>query len=47
VVVLGMSDIAGLVSTLAAKADGTHGHTISQISNLQATLNGLADGGSY
>lgn len=47
VVVLGMSDIAGLVSTLAAKADGTHGHTIAQISNLQTMLDGLADGGSY
>jgi hypothetical protein len=46
-VVLGMSDIAGLVSTLAAKADGTHGHTIAQISNLQTMLDGLADGGSY
>jgi hypothetical protein len=47
VVVLGMSDIAGLVSTLAAKADGSHGHAISQISNLQATLNAISDGGSY
>ena len=47
VVVLGMSDIAGLVSTLAAKADGTHGHTIAQISNLQTMLDGLADGGGY
>jgi hypothetical protein len=46
-VVLGMSDIAGLVSTLAAKADGTHGHTIAQISNLQTMLDGLDDGGSY
>jgi hypothetical protein len=46
-VVLGMSDIAGLVSTLAAKADGSHGHTISQISNLQTTLNAISDGGSY
>jgi hypothetical protein len=45
--VLGMSDIAGLVSTLAAKADGSHGHTISQISNLQTTLNAISDGGTY
>jgi hypothetical protein len=47
VVVLGISDIAGLVSAIAAKADSTHGHTIAQISNLQSTLDGLADGGSY
>ena len=47
VVVLGLSDIAGLVSTLASKADGTHGHTISQVSNLQATLNAISDGGTY
>jgi hypothetical protein len=46
-VVLGISDIAGLVSALAAKADGTHGHTIAQITNLQATLDGLADAGTY
>jgi hypothetical protein len=46
-VVLGMSDIAGLVSAIAAKADSSHGHTIAQISNLQLTLDGLADGGSY
>jgi hypothetical protein len=47
VVVLGMSDVAGLVSSLAAKADGTHGHTITQISNLQTMLDGLADAGTY
>jgi hypothetical protein len=46
-VVLGMSDIAGLVGALAAKAESTHGHTIAQVSNLQATLNVLADGGTY
>jgi hypothetical protein len=47
VVVLAMSDIAGLVAAIAAKADSSHGHTIAQISNLQSTLDGLADGGSY
>lgn len=46
-VVLGMSDIAGLVSALAAKADSSHGHTIAQVSNLQATLNAITDGGTY
>lgn len=46
-VVLGMSDIAGLISALAAKAESSHGHTIAQVSNLQATLNAIADGGSY
>jgi len=46
-VVLGMSDIAGLVSALAAKADSSHGHTIAQVSNLQATLNAISDGGTY
>ena len=47
VVVLGMSDIAGLVSALAAKAESSHGHTIAQVSNLQATLNAITDGGTY
>jgi len=46
-VVLGMSDIAGLVSALAAKAESSHGHTIAQVSNLQATLNAISDGGTY
>lgn len=47
VVVLGISDIAGLVAAIAAKADSSHGHTIAQISNLQSTLDALADGGTY
>ena len=47
VVVLGMSDIAGLVSAIAAKAESSHGHSISQISNLQSTLDALSDGGDY
>ena len=46
-VVLGMSDIAGLVSALASKAENSHGHTIAQVSNLQATLDAIVDGGSY
>jgi hypothetical protein len=46
-VVLGMSDIAGLVSALASKAESSHGHTIAQVSNLQATLDAITDGGSY
>jgi hypothetical protein len=46
-VVLGISDIAGLVSALAAKAESTHGHTIAQVSNLQSTLNAITDGGTY
>ena len=53
VVTIAMSDIAGLVAAIAAKADSNHGHSIAQISNLQTTLTaleGLAanpDGGSY
>ena len=47
VVVLGMSNIAGLVSALASKADSSHGHTIAQVANLQSTINALADGGTY
>lgn len=46
-VVLSMSDISGLVSAIAAKADGNHGHSIAQITNLQTTLNAIADGGTY
>ena len=46
-VVLGMSDIAGLVSALAAKSESSHGHTIAQVSNLQAALDAISDGGSY
>ena len=47
IVVLGMSDIAGLVSALASKAESSHGHTIAQVSNLQLTLNAITDGGTY
>ena len=47
VVVLGMSDIAGLVSALASKAESSHGHTIAQVSNLQAALDAITDGGIY
>ena len=47
VVTLAMSDIAGLIAAIAAKADSNHGHSIAQISNLQTTLNSLADGGTY
>jgi len=47
VVAIAMSDIAGLVAAIAAKADSNHGHSIVQISNLQSTLNSLADGGTY
>lgn len=47
VVVIGMSNIAGLVAALASKADSTHGHTIAQVSNLQSTLNAILDGGTY
>ncbi len=47
VVVLGVSDIGGLVAAIAAKADSSHGHSIAQISNLQSTLDALADGGTY
>jgi hypothetical protein len=42
-----MSDIAGLVSALASKAESSHGHTIAQVSNLQLTLNAITDGGTY
>ncbi len=50
---LGLSDIPNLVASLGAKAESNHGHAISQITNLQATLNALQtaaanpDGGSY
>jgi hypothetical protein len=47
IVVLGLPDIGGLVSALAAKAESSHGHTIAEISNLQAALDALADGGTY
>ena len=47
IVTIAVSDIAGLVAALAAKADSHHGHSIAQISNLQTTLNNLADGGTY
>jgi len=47
VVTIAMSDIAGLIAAIAAKADSNHGHTIAQVSNLQSTLDSLADGGTY
>lgn len=47
VVVIGMTNIAGLVAALAAKAETSHGHSIAQISNLQSTLNAIVDGGTY
>ena len=47
VVVLGISDISGLTTAIASKADSLHGHTIAQISNLQSTLNAITDGGTY
>lgn len=53
VVTIAMSDIAGLVAAIAAKADSNHGHSIAQISNLQTTLTTLEevaanpDGGVY
>lgn len=46
-VTIAMSDIAGLVAAIASKADSNHSHSIAQISNLQTTLNNLADGGTY
>lgn len=57
VVSLGVSDIPNLTTLLAGKADANHGHSISQISNLQTTLTSLQqqidaivsalDGGEY
>ena len=41
VVVLGMSDIAGLVSGLAGKAAISHAHTIAQVNGLQAALDAI------
>jgi hypothetical protein len=41
-VALGMSDIANLVSTLGAKADGNHGHSIEQISGLADVLSAVS-----
>lgn len=52
-VALGISDIPNLTAQLASKAASSHGHTIAQISNLQATLTALQsqisviDGGTY
>lgn len=53
-VALGIGDIPNLTTSLAAKADSNHGHSIGQISNLQTTLtnlqtqiNAIADGGAY
>jgi hypothetical protein len=52
-VALGMADIPNLVAAIGAKADSNHGHSITQVSNLQATLSGLQgqitnfDGGGY
>ena len=54
VVALGISDVPGLTTAIAGKADSSHGHTIAQVSNLQTTLTSLqtqitnlADGGTY
>lgn len=46
-VILTMSDISGLVTALASKADSSHGHTIAQVSNLQSTLDAILDAGTY
>lgn len=46
-VILTMSDISGLVTALASKADSNHGHTIAQVSNLQTTLDAILDAGTY
>ena len=40
VVSLGMGDIANLVSTMAGKASASHGHNISEVSGLQAAIDG-------
>lgn len=42
VVALSMTDIPNLVSSIGAKADSNHGHTIAQVSNLQSALDGKA-----
>jgi len=39
-VLLGLSDIPSLVATLGGKADANHGHTVAQVSGLQAALDG-------
>lgn len=41
VVLIGMSDIANLVTTLAGKASASHAHTIANINGLQTALNTL------
>jgi hypothetical protein len=52
-VALGIGDIPDLTAQLAAKAASSHGHTITQVSNLQSTLAALQsqidviDGGTY
>jgi len=46
-VVLAMSDISGLVSAIAAKADSNHGHAIANVTNLQTTLDAILDGGTF
>jgi hypothetical protein len=45
VVALGMSDIPNLVSALAAKAAGNHGHEINEVSGLVNALAGKAASG--
>ncbi len=42
-VTFGMSDIPGLVDALGGKAAASHGHTISDVSDLQASLNAKVD----
>ena len=43
IVTFGMSDIPGLVDALGGKAEASHGHTIAEVSDLQAALDAKVD----
>lgn len=46
IVSLGIADIPSLTAQLAGKAAGLHGHTIAEVTGLQAALENV-DGGTY
>ena len=46
IITFGMSDIPGLVDALGGKAASSHGHTIAEVTGLEAELSSI-DGGSY
>ncbi|MCI5078706.1 hypothetical protein [Oricola sp.] len=46
IVAIGIADIPNLTAQLATKAASSHGHTIAEVSGLQAALDNV-DGGTY